>query len=55
MSFGVGATTPGEALDYEAVFGRADRALYEAKRAGRNRVVIDDGAPLAAAAVPTPA
>lgn len=40
MSFGVGATSPGEAFDYERVFEQADAALYEAKRAGRNRVEV---------------
>jgi diguanylate cyclase (GGDEF)-like protein len=55
MSFGVGATEPGEPLDYQATFGRADRALYEAKRTGRNRVVVDTGETPAAVPVPTPA
>jgi diguanylate cyclase (GGDEF)-like protein len=38
MSFGVGASQPGEAFDYAAVFHRADAALYEAKASGQNRV-----------------
>ncbi|MEO1221518.1 MAG: diguanylate cyclase [Pseudomonadota bacterium] len=36
VSFGVAEWRPGET--YEQAFGRADGALYEAKRAGRNRV-----------------
>jgi diguanylate cyclase (GGDEF)-like protein len=39
MSFGVAATAPGERFDFHALFGRADAALYEAKRSGRDRVV----------------
>ena len=38
MSFGVAASVPGVSFDFEEVFGRADGALYAAKRAGRNRV-----------------
>ncbi|CAA6604391.1 putative Sensory transduction histidine kinase [Rhodospirillaceae bacterium LM-1] len=36
-SFGVAASLPGETTDQ--LIGRADRALYQAKEAGRNRVV----------------
>ncbi len=41
VSIGV-TTNPGESLNEMLI--RADRALYEAKRSGRNRVVIDTGA-----------
>ena len=44
MSFGV-ATSTGREVDFERLFGAADRFLYEAKRAGRNRVFGEtDGA-----------
>jgi diguanylate cyclase (GGDEF)-like protein len=36
----VAASTPGEVFDYEAVFGLADAALYEAKCEGRDRVCL---------------
>src|SRR5919204_955819 len=38
MSFGVSACPPDETFNYEGLFTQADAALYEAKRAGRNRV-----------------
>jgi len=38
MSFGVAASQRRTHFDYAAVFARADAALYEAKRAGRDRV-----------------
>lgn len=41
-SVGVGIAT-GEEIDFDALFGAADRALYEAKHAGRNRVALMAG------------
>lgn len=38
LSLGVAVARPGEAID--TVFRRADRALYDAKRAGRNQAVL---------------
>jgi diguanylate cyclase (GGDEF)-like protein len=42
MSFGVATSRPGIPFDYAAVFGRADEALYRAKRDGRDRVTPED-------------
>ncbi len=39
MSFGIAQRRKGESA--EALFGRADEALYRAKAAGRNRCVVD--------------
>jgi diguanylate cyclase (GGDEF)-like protein len=49
MSFGVAASSDGESFDFEALYARADQALYRAKRGGRDRVC---GGPGEAAAVP---
>ena len=45
MSFGVAASTAGEPFDFDALFARADSALYAAKQGGRDRVrATADGA-----------
>ena len=43
VSLGIATSPPAQAFDYEATFRRADRALYEAKRAGGDRVALADG------------
>jgi diguanylate cyclase (GGDEF)-like protein len=50
VSLGVAASAPGEPCDFEQLFARADRALYEAKHAGRDRIASADpvAMPLAA-------
>ena len=39
VSAGIAVVMPDESLSPERLYGRADQALYEAKRAGRNQVV----------------
>jgi len=41
VSIGIACATPGDGWMPQAILERADRALYAAKRAGRNRVVLD--------------
>jgi diguanylate cyclase (GGDEF)-like protein len=51
-SFGVATLRPGEA--YGDLYARADNALYQAKRAGRDRVVVAGALPAASLATSAP-
>lgn len=54
VSAGVCTTYPGLELGRAALIGKADQAMYAAKRAGGNSVVHADGAPTAPLAFPEP-
>jgi diguanylate cyclase len=49
VTVSVGLATGGDNEAFEAMIARADRALYQAKSAGRNRVSVAERAPSAAA------
>ena len=53
MSVGVAASAAGERFDYGAVFARADAALLQAKRAGRDQVQLAWTVTSVVAAAPT--
>ena len=50
ISIGVAVAGPGQPFDYRVTFARADAALYEAKRCGRDQVCVDPPAATARAA-----
>ena len=53
ISLGI-AVVPLHADDADALLGKADEALYEAKRGGRDRVVTFGSRPTVAAMAPEP-
>jgi diguanylate cyclase (GGDEF)-like protein len=55
VSLGVASRASGSDEDRDSLCQRADRALYEAKRRGRNRVVHDPGTEERRKRVPAPA
>jgi diguanylate cyclase (GGDEF)-like protein len=42
VSIGIAAAIP-HAESWERLVSRADKAMYEAKRTGKNRIVVSDG------------
>jgi two-component system, cell cycle response regulator len=45
LTVSIGIARSGHSIEPEALLGAADSALYKAKRAGRNRVHLAEGAP----------